>query len=58
MGAVAMPAAGASTAVRFEEQDLDILAFELWQQASCPENPVNENWLSEEASLRCRASCL
>ena len=58
MGAVAAPPAGSPTPVRFENQDLDILAFELWQQASCPETPVNENWLSDEAALRCHASCL
>ena len=43
---------------KFEEQDLDILAFQLWQRASCPENPVGENWMSEEEALRSHRSCL
>jgi hypothetical protein len=43
---------------RFEEQELDILAFEFWQRASCPESPVGEDWLGEEEALRCHASCL
>jgi len=43
---------------KLEEQDLDILAFQLWQRASCPENPVGENWMSEEEALRSHRSCL
>lgn len=43
---------------KFEEQDLDILAFQLWQRASSPENPVGENWMSEEEALRSHRSCL
>jgi hypothetical protein len=43
---------------KFEEQELDILAFQLWQRASCPENPVGENWMSEEEALRSHRSCL
>ena len=43
---------------KFEEEELDILAFELWQRASCPESPVGEDWLGEEEALRCHASCL
>ncbi len=43
---------------KFEDQDLDILAFQLWQQASCPDHPVNENWMSEEEALRTHRSCL
>jgi len=43
---------------KFDEQDLDILAFQLWQRASCPENPVGENWMSEEEALRSHRSCL
>jgi hypothetical protein len=43
---------------KLEEEDLDLLAFQLWQQASCPENPVNENWMSEEEALRSHSSCL
>lgn len=45
-------------ASHWDEQDLDILAFELWQRASCPEHPVGEDWMSEEEALRCHASCL
>ncbi len=43
---------------KFEEQELDVLAFQLWQRASCPENPVGENWMSEEEALRSHRSCL
>jgi len=43
---------------KLEEQDLDLLAFQLWQQASCPDHPVNENWMSEEEALRSHRSCL
>jgi hypothetical protein len=43
---------------KFEEQDLDILAFELWQRANCPKEPADEYWLGEEEALRCHASCL
>jgi len=45
-------------APRWDQQDLDILAFKLWQRASCPENPDGEDWMSEEEALRCHASCL
>lgn len=43
---------------KFEEQDLDLLAFELWQRACCPESPADGDWLSEEEALRCHSSCL
>lgn len=45
-------------ASQWEEQDLEILAFELWQRASCPEHPAGEDWMSEEEALRCHSSCL
>ena len=45
-------------ASHWDEQDLDILAFKLWQRASCPDNPVDDGWMSEEEALRCHASCL
>jgi hypothetical protein len=45
-------------ASHWDEQDLDILAFKLWQRASCPEDPVDDGWMSEEEALRCHASCL
>ena len=43
---------------KLEEQEMDQLAFELWQQASCPDHPVNENWMSDEEALRSHHSCL
>ena len=46
------------TRPNLDEQDLDLLAFQLWQRASCPENPVNENWMSDEEALRSHRSCL
>jgi len=43
---------------RIEEQELDLLAFELWKQASSPDNPDAANWMTEEEALRTHASCL
>jgi hypothetical protein len=40
------------------EQDMDILAFELWQRANCLEIEPDGDWPGEEETLRCRASCL
>lgn len=40
-----------------EEQEMDILAFELWQRANCLEIEPDGD-LPEEETLRCRASCL
>jgi hypothetical protein len=41
-----------------EEQEMDILAFELWQQANCLEIEPDNDWPGEEQTLRRRASCL
>ncbi|MBZ5584287.1 MAG: hypothetical protein LAQ30_19155 [Acidobacteriia bacterium] len=44
---------------RIEEQEMDILAFELWRRANHTElAAAYEDWLGEEEALRCRASCL
>ena len=43
---------------KFEEEELDILAFELWRRANCSETAPDEYWLSEEEALRCHSSCL
>ena len=41
-----------------EEEEMDILAFELWHRGSCPELAGDDEWLGEEEALRCHASCL
>jgi hypothetical protein len=41
---------------RFEDQDLDLLALQLWRRAS-PDAP-SDDWLTDEEALRCHASCL
>jgi len=43
---------------RFEDQDLDILAFELWQRANRVIAADDEDWQIEEEALRGHASCL
>lgn len=43
--------------LRLYEEDLDVLAFELWQQASCPE-ATGEPWAEDQDQLWCHASCL
>lgn len=44
---------------KFEEEELDILAFKLWKQANASEETAaDEYWLSEEEALRCHSSCL
>ncbi len=40
----------------WDEDILDLLAFELWQHASCPEGESEEVW--EEVEPWCHASCL
>ncbi len=40
----------------WDEDILDLLAFELWQHASCPEGGSEEVW--EEVEPWCHASCL
>ena len=41
---------------RWEEDELDLLAFELWQRASCPEAEAEQDPVEAEAF--CHASCL
>jgi hypothetical protein len=43
---------------RLEEQEMDILAFELWHRACCSTMTAADDWLGEEEALRCHASCL
>lgn len=43
---------------RLEDEEMDILAFELWHRGSYPELAAAEEWLGEEEALRCHASCL
>ena len=43
---------------RIEEEEMDILAFELWHRASVPELAAEEERMDEEEALRCHASCL
>ncbi len=45
---------GDAPPVKLEEQEMDILAFQLWQRANYP----LDEWLREEEARRCRASCL
>ena len=53
MEALAMPIAeelaenswGDAPPPRFEEQEMDIAAFALWQQASSPNPAADEDWL-------------
>jgi hypothetical protein len=40
------------------EEEMDILAFELWHRGSWPELVTEDEWLGEEEALRCHASCL
>jgi len=41
-----------------EEEEMDILAFELWHRGSVPELAAEEEWMEEEEASRCHASCL
>lgn len=41
---------------RFEDQDIDLLALQLWRRAN-PDAPLDD-WLTDEEALRCHASCL
>ena len=43
---------------KFEEEELDKLAFKLWRLANSSEPAADEYWLSEEEALRCHSSCL
>jgi len=43
---------------KLEEEEMDILAFELWHRGSYPELAAEEEWMGEEEASRCHASCL
>ena len=44
--------------VNIEEQEFDLLAFELWHLGSCPDLTDIEEWPDEEGTVASRASCL
>jgi len=41
-----------------EEQEMDILAFELWRRASCQDIAAEEDGSDKEETVACHASCL
>jgi hypothetical protein len=43
---------------KLEEQELDLLAFELWRRASCSERATDEEWSDLERAVGYHASCL
>jgi hypothetical protein len=43
---------------RIEEQEFDLLAFELWHLGSCPDLIEAEEWTDEDCLVGRRASCL
>ena len=44
--------------VNIEEQEFDLLAFELWHLGSCPDLTDIEEWPDEQGTVASRASCL
>jgi hypothetical protein len=44
--------------VRIEEQEFDLLAFELWHLGSCPGLTDIEEWPDEQYTVASHASCL
>jgi hypothetical protein len=44
--------------VRIEEQEFDLLAFELWHLGSCPDLTDIEEWPDDACAVASRASCL
>lgn len=44
--------------VPIEEQEFDLLAFELWHLGSCPEPTELDEWADEHCTVADRASCL
>jgi hypothetical protein len=44
--------------VRIEEQEFDLLAFELWHLGSYPDLTDIEEWEDEQRMVASRASCL
>lgn len=43
---------------RIEEQEFDLMAFELWHLGSCANLTDIEEWPDEECVVASRASCL
>ncbi len=43
---------------RIEEQEFDLLAFELWHLGSCPDLMDIEEWEDEPTTVATHASCL
>jgi hypothetical protein len=43
---------------RLEEQEFDLLAFELWHLGSCPDFTELEEWEDQQPTVGDRASCL
>ncbi len=44
--------------VKIDEEQLDILAFELWQRASRQDLAAEEDCPDEDITVGCHASCL
>jgi hypothetical protein len=44
--------------VNIEEQEFDLLAFELWHLGSCTDLTGIEEWPDEQGIVASRASCL
>lgn len=44
--------------VTIEEQEFDLLAFELWHLGSCPDIVEIDEWEDEERTVASHASCL
>jgi hypothetical protein len=44
--------------VRIEEQEFDLLAFELWHLGSCPDLTDIEEWPDDQYTVASHASCL
>jgi hypothetical protein len=44
--------------VAIEEQEFDLLAFELWHLGSYPDVGAFEDWADEQCTVADRASCL
>lgn len=38
---------------RWDNEELDVVAFELWQRASCPETPIDLDLLEEWYHATC-----
>jgi hypothetical protein len=49
---------GDAAPVRFEDEELDILALELWRQGSCFKTFGDECCLCKGEAQRCLAMCL